>query len=200
MPVGTPLHGLVLAGGQSRRMRQDKAYLVYDGAPQLRRAFDLVASVVARCFVSVRQSQHDDPLRAAFPQIVDRLEDRGPAAGILAALESHPGVGWLVVACDLPLLDPAALQTLVSSRASDADATAYISRFDGKPEPLCAIWEPSSRAALATSIERGDASLRRVLAQLRIHLIHPERDEALFNTNTPEEADAIRSGLLRPDM
>lgn len=188
------LHGLVLAGGQSRRMNQDKAYLAYDGEPQLRRAFDLLAPLVARCFVSVRLDQRDDPLRRTFPQIVDHVADAGPAAGILAALESQPHAAWLVLACDLPLLDTQTLSTLISARVSDVDATAYISRHDGQPEPLCAIWEPSSRMPLAMAVERGERSLRHVLAKLHIHTIAPERDAALINANTPEDVMRILSG------
>lgn len=189
-----PLHGLVLAGGHSRRMGQDKAYLSYDGEPQVQRAFRLVASVVSDCFVSVRASQCSDPLRSQFPQIIDRLDDHGPAAGILAALGSAPDAAWLVVACDLPRLDVATLQKLAAARAPDADAIAYISHFDRKPEPLCAIWEPSSHAILAASIQSGDASLRRILARLRLRLIQPDRNDALANANTPDEAERLRSG------
>ena len=189
-----PLHGLVLAGGQSRRMKQDKAYLAYDGQPQLRRAFDLLAPLVARCFVSVRPQQRDDPLRRTFPQIVDHLDDAGPAAGVLAALESQPRAAWLVLACDLPLLDARTVSALISARALDADATAYISQHDGQPEPLCAIWEPSSRMPLAMAIERGERSLRRVLLELRVHAMTPERNAALSNVNTPEDVVHILSG------
>ena len=108
-----PLYGLVLAGGSSQRMGQDKAALAYGGRLQLDRAFSLLMPRVARCFVSLREDQKNDSLRAAYPGIVDRMGGIGPAAGLLAAHDLYPDVAWLVLACDLPLLDEATLDALM---------------------------------------------------------------------------------------
>jgi len=102
-----PLLGLVLAGGRSKRMRTDKAALLYGGRSQLERAMALIAPHVARAYVSVRADQGSDPLRARFSQIPDSHENLGPIAGLLAAQARHPEAAWLVLACDLPLLDDA---------------------------------------------------------------------------------------------
>ena len=80
-----PIYGLLLSGGASRRMQRDKAQLAYAGEPQLLRAWRLLRAVTERAFVSVRSEQRDDPLRAGLPQIVDRYDAIGPAAGILSA-------------------------------------------------------------------------------------------------------------------
>lgn len=173
-------------------MQRDKAYLAYQGQPQLLRAYDLLQPLVERCFISVRKSQRNDPLRSRLPQIVDKLSDGGPAAGILAALEAYPTAGWLVVACDLPLLDSGTLRELVSSRFEAGDATAYASDFDGQPEPLCAIWEASSHAALAAHVENGNASLRGALARMHVRLLPARHDETLINTNTPEDVEGVQ--------
>ena len=145
-----PQLGLVLAGGRSTRMHTDKAALLYGGRSQLERAMALIAPHVTRAYVSVRADQSTDPLRARFPQIRDAHENLGPIAGLLAAQASHPEAAWLMLACDLPLLDELTLAHLVRSRAPERVATAYRSSHDGLPEPLCAIWEPCSAAPLAT--------------------------------------------------
>src|ERR1700724_1828827 len=107
--MSAPVYALVLAGGRSSRMQTDKAALAYRGRAQLAEAMQLVAPLVARAFVSVRADQVDDPLRARFAQIIDRQENLGPIAGILAAQEQYPHVAWLVLACDLPFLTAAVL-------------------------------------------------------------------------------------------
>ncbi|WP_114238338.1 NTP transferase domain-containing protein [Dyella sp. C9] len=181
-----PLYGLLLSGGASQRMRQDKAALAYRGEPQLLRAWRLLDAVIGRAFVSVRENQRADPLRARLPQIVDSFDAVGPAAGILSAQRRHPDVAWLVLACDLPLLDATTLRQLVEARDPTADATAFTSRHDGLPEPLCAIWEPSSHALLRERYEAGNYCPRKALLQLRTVLL-PAPGTALDNVNTPEE-------------
>ncbi len=181
-----PVYGLLLGGGASRRMGRDKAALVYHGEPQLQRAWRLLQGVVERAFVSVRESQRDDPLRARLPQIVDTRDAVGPVAGILSAQDAYPHAAWLVLACDLPLLDAATLRELLAQRDANVDATAFASRFDGLPEPLCALWEPRSHALLAERCAGGHYCPRKALLKSDIRLL-PSPGEALDNINTPEE-------------
>jgi len=189
-----PLYGLLLSGGASQRMRQDKAALPYRGEPQLLRAWRLLERVTERAFLSVRNQQRDDPLRAGLPQIVDSYDAIGPAAGILSAQDRFPEAAWLVLACDLPLLDEATLQQLIDARDVSANATVFASRHDGLPEPLCAIWEPSSHALLKQRYQDGSYCPRKALIQSHIVLL-PAPGDALDNVNTPEERDEMQHRL-----
>ncbi|HEY6823310.1 MAG TPA: NTP transferase domain-containing protein [Steroidobacteraceae bacterium] len=191
-----PLLGLVLAGGRSTRMRTDKAALLYAGRSQLERAIELIAPHVERSFVSVRADQSEDALRARFAQIRDVHDNLGPVAGLLAAQARHPEAAWLVLACDLPLLDAATLANLVRCRAPQRAATAYRSSHDGLPEPLCAIWEPRSAAPLAAYVARGRQCPRRFLLDADVRLLEEPNPEALDNVNTPEEYRSVMSALL----
>lgn len=185
-----PLYGLVLSGGRSTRMQADKALLRYAGCSQLERAMALLEPLVARAYVSVRAEQRDDPLRARFRQIVDTLEGVGPIAGILAAQAEHPHVAWLVLACDLPRLDAATLQQLIAARDPARAATAFRSRHDALPEPLCAIYEPHSAPGLAAHLAAGRQCPRKYLLGAQVRLLEP-LSRALDNVNTPEEYAAV---------
>jgi molybdopterin-guanine dinucleotide biosynthesis protein A/molybdopterin converting factor small subunit len=191
-----PLLGLVLAGGRSTRMHRDKAALLYAGRSQLERAMELIAPHVTRAYVSVRGDQSADPLRARFPQIPDTHQDLGPIAGLLAAQARHPEAAWLVLACDLPLLDAATLRQLVRARAPERVATAYRSSHDGLPEPLCAIWEPRSAAPLAAYVGGGRQCPRRFLLGADTQLLDEPKPHALDNINTPEEYRSAMTALL----
>jgi molybdenum cofactor guanylyltransferase len=182
-----PLFGLVLAGGRSTRMRQDKAALSYGGRTQLERAMALLTPYVERAYVSVRSEQRDDPVRARFAQIPDTLENLGPVAGMLAAQARHPHAAWLVLACDLPFIDEATLVHLVRHRAPSQLATAYRSSHDGLPEPLCAIWEPRSAQPLSEYVAGGRSCPRRFLVGVDTELLDEPNPQALDNVNTPEE-------------
>ena len=189
-----PLFGLVLAGGRSTRMGRDKATLPYgDGTPQLERAVALLGRHVARVYVSVRADQDADPLRARFAQIRDAHENIGPIAGLLAAQAQHPHAAWLVLACDLPLLDDASLAQLVKQRNTARAATAYRSSHDGLPEPLCAIYEPRSGTALSAWVAAGKQCPRTFLTGADAALLDEPNPRALDNVNTPTEYATVTS-------
>jgi molybdenum cofactor guanylyltransferase len=192
-----PLYGLVLAGGRSTRMQRDKAMLEYAGRSQLERAVELITPLVERIFVSVRSDQATDPLRARFAQIVDAGDVAGPIAGIMAAQARHPDAAWLVVACDLPLLDQATLEHLLRSRRPERQATAYRSTHDGLPEPLCAIYEPSSREAIRAHVASGRDCPRKFLINASAALIDQPQPGALDNVNTPNDYRSATDQLLR---
>ena len=194
-----PLYGLVLAGGRSTRMQRDKAALEYAGRSQLERAVELLTPLVERVYVSVRPDQTADPLRARFAQIVDSGEVEGPIAGILAAQSRHPDAAWLVLACDLPLLDRETLAHLVRSRRRERQATAYRSSHDGLPDPLCAIYEPSSREAIRAHIAGGRDCPRKFLINADAALLSQPEPSALDNVNTPNEYDSVLGRVRRPE-
>lgn len=195
--AAAPVYGLVLAGGRSTRMRRDKAALEYAGRNQLERAVELLTHRVERVFVSVRADQTGDPLRARFAQIVDSGEVEGPIAGIIAAQARHPEVAWLVLACDLPLLDEVTLEHLLHSRHPGRQTTAYRSSHDGLPEPLCAIYEPSSREALRAYVASGRDCPRKFLVGTDTVLLDQPEPRALDNVNTPTEYGSAIHRLQR---
>ena len=143
----SPLYGLVLAGGASRRMGQDKAALALHGRPQLDWAYDTLARHCQRVFVSIRADQQDDPVRQGRPVIVDVHDGTGPIAGIAAAQTAHPDNAWLVLACDLPFVDDAAISHLISRRDGRL-VVAYASSHDGLPEILKVRVSPSGSLAV----------------------------------------------------
>lgn len=191
----TPLYGLVLAGGRSSRMQADKATLNYGRKPQLARAFELLVPRVQKAWVSVRADQRDEPLRARYPQIVDGAAGGGPIAGIIAAQALHPDAAWLVLACDLPLLDGATLDRLLAGRDPHRIATAFCSASDGLPEPLCAIYEPASREAFLRHVAADQFCPRRFLVTHDVSLLKALHPHALDNANTPQDALALRAML-----
>jgi len=181
------LYGLVLAGGQSRRMGRDKALLERDGQTQLHLGVELLQGVTEKQFVSTRAEQQDDAERQRYAQIVDRYDDIGPIAGILSALETHPEVDWLVLACDLPNLDRQTLDYLIEHAAVEKPFTAFRSSHDGLPEPLCAVFRADSAAIIRTFVEDGLVCPRKILIRSDTMLLQQPNPAALDNVNTPDD-------------
>ena len=187
----TPLYGLILAGGRSRRFGRDKAALEVRGEALLDRTARLLAPHVEKLFVSVRPGQTDDPLRRQYPLIVDRSAGQGPAAGLLAAHALEPGAAWLVLACDLPNLSARALDELCHARDPGGVAVAHAAP-DGQPEPLCAIYEPATLTQFAREAERGGSlSPRDFLAASGAKLLPTSRTGLLANINSPGDLKKI---------
>ena len=191
-----PINGLVLAGGQSRRMQRDKAALELGGDPALHRAYRLLQAHCDACFASIRADQAHDPVRRDLPHVVDDGVTEGPLAGIVSALNSQPGCAWLVVACDLPLLDDPTLTRLIAHRDVTAIATAFASAHDGLPEPLCAIYEPASLPVLLEYANQDIRCPRKILLRedSRVTLL-PDAGHALDNVNTPEDLAQVSARL-----
>ena len=184
-----PVYGLVLAGGESRRMGQDKALLVRDGQSQLEYIATLLDTVTDRVFVSTRRDQKDDGVRDRFVQIVDRYEDIGPVAGILSALEEYPEADWLVLACDLPNIDESTLRFLLDNRSEVRSFTAFRSSYDDLPEPLCALYRSGSNSIVRRFVDEGTICPRKILIRADTELLTQPNPASLDNINTPDDLE-----------
>lgn len=190
------LNGLVLAGGKSVRMGKAKDLLHWHGKEQRYFAADLLAPFCDEVFISCRQDQleHFDP---NYNALTDTFLNMGPFGGILSALRAQRDKAWLVVACDLPLLDKKSLEFLLQSRNPEKVATTYESPFDGLPEPLITIWEPKSYPLLLNFLGIGNTCPRKVLINSDTLMLKPDNPDALMNVNTPEDAEKAKQILKR---
>ena len=168
-------------------MGSDKAALKTNGETQLERAVALLQRHISSVFVSAREDQADDPVRAKFDQIIDAYDDLGPVAGILSAFDKYPERDWLVLACDLPNIDDSTVSYLLEQADPKAPATAFISVVDGLPEPLCAIWRPASRPIIERFLADGYKCPRKMLINSPTQLLEQPSPGALHNINSPED-------------
>jgi molybdopterin-guanine dinucleotide biosynthesis protein A len=191
------LNGLVLAGGKSVRMGRDKGLLRWHGKAQRYFLADLLAKYCHEVFISCRAEQVPAITAAGYKALPDSAEVDGQYGAILSAMAVHSDKAWLVVACDLPLMNDEALARLIAARDSRMLATAYRSAEDGLPEPLAAIWEPSACSMLQQKLSAGITCPRKALIQSapNVKLIDPLEPTAIMNVNTPEAAKAARQHI-----
>ena len=181
------LYGLVLSGGKSTRMGQDKGLISYHGIPQREYLYNILNTVCDKAFMSIRGDQKED-IESGFNTILDKDEFRGPYNGLLSAHKEYPSAAWLVLACDLPLMDESALRELIAQRDNSKLATAYANKENPLPEPLCAIWETSALSSSIDHLEAGNGTCpRKFLINNNVSLVFPERAEVLLNANSQED-------------
>jgi molybdopterin-guanine dinucleotide biosynthesis protein A len=185
-------------------MGRDKAAIAVHGVTLLEGAVALLDSLGLRVWVSVNPDQAGDELRRRFRLLPDPGPGLGPAGGLLAAHGLEPDAAWLVLACDMPGLDRESLALLVAARDAHRGAVAWRSPVDGRPEPLCAIWEPATLARLAAQARSnaagGSAVSPRALLEAAdtVLLAHP-RPAVLASLNTPEELQLYQEETHGPE-
>jgi molybdopterin-guanine dinucleotide biosynthesis protein A len=180
------LTGLVLAGGESRRMGRDKALLKRGAETQLDYAVRILSAVVEQVYVSARATQSDYE-RTRYPVIVDQYQDMGPVAGILSAMDHDPQLAWLVLACDLPNVTEDTLRSLISGRRPQQPFTAFRSSHNDLPEPLCAVYEPGARQLLDSFVHDGVSCPRKIMIRSNTCLLRQADPAWLENVNTPQD-------------
>ena len=203
MPMPS-LAAIVLAGGQSRRMGQDKALLSIEGVPLLRRVCDVALQCTSIVYVI---TFHPERYRSLLPPnccliqeqaLPEETEPHGPLLGFaqaLALLQAEQGqTEWvLLLACDLPRLSGEALQQWVKMLKRAGDAIALLPKSQKGWEPLCGFYRTSCLASLQAAIARGDRSFQRWLYQESVEELLIDDQQLLFNCNTPEDWEKVRS-------
>ena len=196
---GNSPQGLILAGGRSRRMGEDKGLIDYHGRAQVQWLSGLLLEFCTCVRVSIGPRQQGLSHYGSMHTVVEPEPGWGPAGGLASAWDVDPDAAWLLVAVDLPLLDRETLRTLTSGRSMAHVATAF-RHGDGTLEPLCTIWEPAARIVLEQRLKRGDASLRRLLEANPVRVLKPPNAEALRSVDTPAERNGVRRrlGIILP--
>lgn len=195
----TPLTGIILAGGRSRRYGTNKALVTLDGIPLIERVCRILKLVADPVIVNT-----NDPELFQFlglPTVRDRIPGLGPLSGIHAGLSVLPGEAALFVACDMPYLNAGLIRFMAASRGN---ADAVIPRVSGLPEPLHAIYAKTCFAPVSRAIERGEHRIVSFFQDIRIQYIHENQIrrfdpnlDVFANINRPEELQLAetRAGL-----
>ena len=171
--------GLVLAGGESKRMGTDKALMHYYNDPQYAHVYNLLLLCCQKAYVSTREYRFPNH----YPQLIDQFLVGGPINGILTALKNFPGYSIITAPCDMPDLTVSLIKDLISQHNPEALASCYT--FDNQPEPLITIWNTQSFQYLFTQVKDGNYSPKSFLKNHDIHFISSSKP--LLNINTPEE-------------
>jgi molybdopterin-guanine dinucleotide biosynthesis protein A len=191
------LTAIILAGGQSSRMGQDKALLSRNGIPLLTRICQVAQSVAPTVYVVtpwVERYQMVVPedchlLPECWPP--DCQRSPGPLWGFSQALPFCQTTWVLLLACDLPCLTVADLQTisqyLISFIPISATTMAILPRSTQGWEPLCGFYRTACGAELTQFLNQGGRSFQKWLSQQSVAELPTSHRRFLFNCNTPED-------------
>ena len=193
--------GALLVGGSSTRMGCPKALLEVRGTPLGRIAASALAPWVSSlAFVGSNSGSDFASWTAGLDVAAEALPDRpgvaGPLAGLLALFDLDPAAWWVVAACDLPRIDPAAVCWLLSQR--HLAAAAILPEALGRVQPLFALYGPASRFLLEALSATDERSPRRLAGKPGVACprVPAALESSWTNVNTPEEWRAFEKGIL----
>lgn len=192
---GTKIIGGVLIGGQSRRMGTCKALLQMKG----RTFVETIVKAVKAVTDEVVLLGHIDPVPASLHSTLmlgDEPGVGGPLAGLSSLLKHANGRWALLIACDMPLVQPRLLERLIKSRTDDVDAVVFRVVAEHRDHyPCCAVFHPNVLADVHAQLHQ-TGSLRGLIERIRCRKICPVPGDVpcLRNINTPQDYQLLPLG------
>lgn len=174
------MNGLVLAGGQSTRMGEDKALMDYHGQPQFLHVYKLLEKYCDQVFISSKEKKYSLPTLIDSPE----LESLGPIAGIISAFEYEDN-DWLVIAIDYPMFSEEHILKLIEP--TDTLANVYFNPETGFFEPFLALYKKAFKETLLAEIKSGTNSLQTILRKSLVSKVTPKNLEVIKSIDYPEQ-------------
>jgi molybdopterin-guanine dinucleotide biosynthesis protein A len=203
MNAGKPA-GVILAGGQSRRMGvRRKAFIELGGRTLLARIVDVLRPAVEPLLLSAENSS-DDFDDYALPVVADLLPRfSGPLTGLYSALEHLSGAGFrgglILCPCDAPFLPENLVQVLLDAGQDDETKPVVVS-YQGVLQPTFSLWQGSHLPLIREAVmDRGLGGLKHMLNLMPHTVVEwpPAEPSPFFNINTPADLEAATLWLDR---
>ncbi len=186
----------ILAGGKSRRMGRDKAFLPMEGGAVVSRVADSLKEIFSDVFVVANDPPPYEAL--GFRVVADILKGNDSLGGLHAAVASAGGGHVFVTGCDMPSLQAPLLRGL-ASRAEGWDVVVPILR--DFPEPLCAVYSSGCEAPIRSRIEAGELKMISFHPDVRVMRVEEAEWRAwdpgalsFRNLNTPGDYEVAAGG------
>ena len=193
--------GVLLAGGKSRRMGEDKRYLVVGEQTLLERGLGVLRSMFHEVLVVI--AQDSAPLDIDARVVRDLVPDCGSLGGIYTGLTQATSPYIFAVACDMPFLNQAVI-TQFTNRRDTADIV--MARLTTRLHPMHALYGKRCLPAMEQMIVARQLKIQELVshASLRVQYV-TEADllsidpswRSFHNVNTPEDLEAACSLLAR---
>jgi len=181
--------GIVLSGGENKRMGKDKAFLTIAGIPMIEHVLKALRNATDRVIIVTNSPQAYASYDATV--VTDASAKRGPLTGIYTGLLHSADEYNIVVACDMPFLN-ASLLSYMAGLVGDYDVV--VPKVGEYIEPLHAIYRKQLLPVMEKRIQRDARQIRGVFSEVRVRYVteseidrfDPKR-RSFKNLNTPEE-------------
>ena len=190
---------VVLAGGKSSRLGADKALLLLDGQPLIARTVQQLSTLSDDLIVVTNTPKRFEPLGLAARLVTDERPDEGSLMGIYSGLKAARHRHALVVACDMPFLNPPLLRYMLSMTPG---YDVVIPRLAGMLEPLHAVYGRTCLPWIVSLLNEGRRKIVAFLPYVKVRYVEEHEIDrfdplhlSFVNINTPQDWEQVQ-GLI----
>jgi molybdenum cofactor guanylyltransferase len=199
---------IVLCGGLSTRMGQDKGSMNYNNEPMIVHVLKTVKKVADEVILVLRDKNQCQIYKKLLDEYKllnmdglkicsDIVKDQGPLEGILTGLKQIKSINAMVIPCDSPFISSSFLNKIFDISIMHKDYEAYVPRLvNGKLEPLHSIYSKNSINLIEKLIDEDIRSVRTLISQLKVKYIDIEKlditGKSFINLNSYEDISNIQ--------
>lgn len=195
----TSITGIVLAGGQARRMGGiDKGLVPFSGRPMIEHALERLEPQVDKIKINANRNQarYQTYGHTVFSDAI--ADYQGPLAGVSQALGQCDTDYILTAPCDSPLLPSDLAERLLQALLQENAALAVAS-VDGRWQPVFALIHRNLAKSLEAYLNAGERKIDRWMRQHPVAVVSfDDQAEAFINLNTLEELQHLEADLHQP--
>lgn len=182
------VNAYILAGGKSQRMGEPKGLKMLNGKPMIEHMIEKCSKLAQKVAIVGHPLMYKD-LKLKVIGDLPQFSSLGPVSGIMAALDDSDTMMNLVIGCDLPLVTTEILMRLMVE-AEDFDAVIPV--YNGKLEPLCALYHKRIFQPLDLIVQSGSLKISQIMDQFNVKYVNVENEiqrhpYVFLNVNTPED-------------
>lgn len=190
------LTGIILAGGKSRRMKQNKSFLPIDGKPMIEVLIGKLSNIFAELIIVTNSITSYQYLRKGKITLVkDLIPNQGPLGGIYTGLVTSNNLYNFVIACDMPLPN---IKLIKYMQKNSQGYDVVMPSFDKGLEPLFAIYSKTCLPSITESLSRKNPKIISFLSGVSVRYIQPAEIAKLdrgylsfYNVNTPGDYSRV---------
>lgn len=195
--------GLILAGGQGRRMGGvDKGLTALRGRPMVTWVLERLAPQVGEVLINANQNL-DRYRDFGYPVLTDEIGGfAGPLAGLHAGMKAAQHAFVLMVPCDSPFL-PADLAQRLFEALNANHADLAVAKTGGQPYPVFALARTALLPHLTAFLERGGRTVYAWYDLIKVtEVAFDDQEQAFANINTTDELKAMEASASseRPEI
>ncbi|UTW66544.1 molybdenum cofactor guanylyltransferase [bacterium SCSIO 12643] len=184
---------VILAGGKSSRMGEDKGLLNMHGRSFIDQLMHTLKSVSSQIWISVAKHNRVNYKKYASQLVIDEYVDLGPLGGITSVLD-HIQTDWFyVISVDAPLVTEEVLKMLWNTKEG---YEAVVFETEGKIHPLIALYHKSTKQTWRLALNENRLKITELVYQMKYKTVvaNAEQTKQLRNINTPKDyKEVLRS-------